>query len=203
MSARLTAIDPDGASGEVRRLLKLSHLLYGIVPNMARTMALSPAVLRGFTGLFTSLAEGRLTTHMREQIALAVADANRCQYCVSMHTTLGAAAGLTEADLTNARLGIGSDPKGVAALRFVRAVVDDRGELTDDEFAALRRAGFDDEEIVEILGNVIASIFTNYFNKATQVDIDFPIAGMAIAPPSRRAKPSGNRHNERYSGGER
>src|SRR5262249_45981595 len=155
---RLTAIDPEGASGEVRQLLDLTRLRYGIVPNMTRTMAWSPAVLRGFTGLFTSLAEGRLSPQLREQIALAVADANRCQYCLSMHTSLGAAAGLTEADLANARLAIGSDAKSVAALRFVRATLDDRGELTDEEFAALQRAGFDHEEIVEILGNVIASL---------------------------------------------
>jgi AhpD family alkylhydroperoxidase len=196
MSARLTAIDPNGASDEVNRLLGQTRHRYGVVPNMVRTMALSPAVLRGFAGLLTSLTEGRLTARLREQIALAVADANRCQYSVSMHTTLGGEAGLSEADLTNARLAIGSDPRSIAALRFVRAVVDDRGELTDGEFAALDRAGFDHEEIVEILGNVVASIFTNYFNKATQVEIDFPIAGMAIAPPSRRVKPSSSRHDE-------
>jgi uncharacterized peroxidase-related enzyme len=196
MSARLTAIDPTDASNEVKRLFDLTRLLYGIIPNMVRTMALSPAVLRGFTGLLTSLAEGKLPAKLREQIALAVADTNRCQYCLSMHTALGTDAGLTEADLTNARLAIGSDPRSVTALRFVRAVVDDRGELTDDEFAALERAGFDHEEIVEILGNIVASIFTNYFNKMAQVEIDFPIAGMAIAPPIRRAKPAGSRHDE-------
>jgi AhpD family alkylhydroperoxidase len=197
VSARLTAVDPASASGEVKRLLELNSLLYGVIPNMVRTMALSPPVLRGFTGLLTSLTEGKLTARLREQIALAVADANRSQYCVSMHTTLGAAAGLSEADLTNARLAIGSDSRSVAALRFVRAVVDGRGELTDDEFAVLQRAGFDHEEIVEILGNIVASSFTNYFNKAARVEIDFPIAGIPIASPSRRVKPSGSHHDDR------
>jgi uncharacterized peroxidase-related enzyme len=197
VSARLTAVDPASASGEVKRLLDLTGLVYGVVPNMVRTMALSPAVLQGFTGLLTSLTEGKLTAPVREQIALTVADANRCQYCVSMHTTRGAAVGLSEADLTNARLAIGSDPRSVAALRFVRAVVDRRGELTDDEFATLQRAGFDHEEIVEILGNIVASIFTNYFNKAARVEIDFPIAGIPIAPPGRRANPSSSHHDDR------
>jgi uncharacterized peroxidase-related enzyme len=162
---------------------------------MARVMATSPAVLRGFTQLITSLSAGKLDARLREQIAVVVSEANHCQYCLSVHTSRGADAGLDEAELTNSRLAISSDPRSEAALRFARALVDDRGELTDDEFRARRRAGFADDEIVEIIGNVLATTFTNYFNKASQTEIDFPITGMAIAPPPRRPSPTRHRRD--------
>jgi uncharacterized peroxidase-related enzyme len=184
--SRLKAVDPDDAPTEVKRLLETTRQTYGIIPNMARVMALAPVVLEGFNQLVTALSSGKLDAQLREQIALVVSEANRSQYCLSVHTSQGADAGLDEAELTSSRLVISSDPKAEVALRFARALVDDRGELTDEDFAALRRVGLADDEIVEIIGNVLATTFTNYFNKAVQVEIDFPITGMAIAPPPRR-----------------
>lgn len=186
MISRIAAVDPERASDEVRRLLATSQLVFGVTPNMARVMASSPAVLRGYLQFVTALAEGHLSARLREQIALAVAEANTSQYCLSAHTAIGADVGLDEAELSSARLAMGPDPKSDAALRFARATVDRRGELTDEDFLAARRAGFSDEEIVEILANVCVNILTNYLNKAVQTEIDFPIAGMAITPPGRR-----------------
>jgi uncharacterized peroxidase-related enzyme len=181
--SRLRAPQSSDLANEVERLLEDTRGLYGLIPNMARVMAVSPATLRGFLQLVAALTEGKLTAALQAEIALVVAEANRSQYCVSMHTALGAEAGLGEATLASCRLGLGSDPRNTAALQFARAVVDNRGEITDDQLDAVRRAGFDDEEIVEILANVFANIFANYFNNVTQVEIDFPIAGLAIQPP--------------------
>ena len=186
MISRVGAVDLEQASDEVKGMLAASRTVFGVIPNMVRVMAASPVVLRGYVQFVTALAQGRLSARLREQIALAVAEANASQYCLSAHTAIGADVGLDEAELASARLAIGLDPKSDAALRFVRATVDRRGELTDDEFIAVRRAGFGDEEIVEILANVCVNILTNYLNKATQIEIDFPITGIAISPPGRR-----------------
>jgi uncharacterized peroxidase-related enzyme len=183
------AVKPADAPDDIKRLLEATRLTDGVIPNLARVIATSPAVLQGFTQLMTSLSTGKLDARLREQIALVVSEANRSQYCLSVHTSRGADAGLQEAELANSRLAISSDPKVEAVLRFARTLVDDRGELADGDIAALRRAGLADDEIVEIIGNVLATTFTNYFTKALQVEIDFPITGMAIAPPSRRPGP--------------
>jgi alkylhydroperoxidase family enzyme len=56
----------------------------------------------------------------------------------------------------------------------VRKVVQDRGHVTDEELAEVRRAGYSDGEIVEIVAHVALNIFTNYFNQVAETDIDFP-----------------------------
>ena len=46
--------------------------------------------------------------------------------------------------------------------------------MADDDFVAIKQAGFNDAEIAEIIAHVALNIFTNYFNSATQVEVDFP-----------------------------
>jgi hypothetical protein len=62
-------------------------------------------------------------------------------------------------------------------------VVEHRGQLTDANFAAVRQAGFTDGEIAEIIANVAMNIFTNYFNVAVGVEIDFPVVPALTAYP--------------------
>jgi AhpD family alkylhydroperoxidase len=63
---------------------------------MVRVLANSPAMLRGYLGLAGALDSGSLGAELREQIALAVAEANGCDYCLAAHTALGRGAGLTD-----------------------------------------------------------------------------------------------------------
>ena len=77
--------------------------------------------------------------------------------------------------MIRARKGTATEPKVEAALRFARALVRDRGVASDAEIAAVRKAGFTDGEIVEIVGAVAANIFTNYLNHVAATDIDFPV----------------------------
>ena len=48
--------------------------------------------------------------------------------------------------------------------------------LSDADEAALREHGFSEGEIAEIIANVALNVFTNYFNVAADVEIDFPKA---------------------------
>ncbi len=99
---------------------------------------------------------------------------NACQYCVSAHTAIGKLTGLTDTEIEQAREARSSSPKHTAALVFTRQVVANRGQITDGDFEAVRQAGFSDGEIAEIVAHVALNVFTNYFNTATQVDVDFP-----------------------------
>jgi hypothetical protein len=67
-----------------------------------------------------------------------------------------------------------TDPKADAALKFARAVVDTREGVGDQDIEAIRAAGYDDEQIAEIVAHVALNVLTNYFNKTAQVEIDFP-----------------------------
>ncbi len=97
---------------------------------------------------------------IREQIALAVANRNGCQYCASAHAMLGKQAGLSEDDIRSGLGGEAGDPQENAALRFAVAIVERRGQVRDRDLEAVRNAGLDDGEIVEIIAHVVLNTFT-------------------------------------------
>jgi uncharacterized peroxidase-related enzyme len=172
--SRLNPIDPQAASGKTRELLGAVEKALGLTPNMMRVMANSPAVLEAYLNFSGALSMGRLSARLREQLALAVAQANACDYCLSAHTALGKLAGLNEAEISASRQSQAGDDKTAAALRFARRIVESRGELSDAEVSAVRQAGYEDAEIAELIANVSLNIFTNYFNHIAGTVIDFP-----------------------------
>jgi AhpD family alkylhydroperoxidase len=141
-----------------------------------RTMATSPVVLEGYLGFTGALANGRLSPLIRAQVALAVAEANRCDYCLSAHTVLGKQAGLSEDAIVAAREGQADDPKAKAAVQLARLIVSRRGQVSDAEVANARRAGLSEGELAEIVAAVAINIFTNYLNLVASTEIDFPLA---------------------------
>jgi len=144
------------------------------VSNMTRTMAQSPAALEGYLALARALRDGLLPIRLQEQIALVVAESNESDYCLSAHTAAGRGLGLSNDELVASREGRAFDRRVEAALQFARVTVERRGDVTDQELARVREAGFSDGKIVEIIAHVALNVFTNYFNRAARTDIDFP-----------------------------
>jgi uncharacterized peroxidase-related enzyme len=141
---------------------------------MFKTVAHSPAALKSMWGSFGALGGGVIDAKLGEQIAVAVADRNSCEYCLAAHTALGRKAGVSAQDMAAAQMGESSDPRTAAALRFALKLVNDRGQVNDSDVQALRDVGFGDEHIVEILAHVALNLFTNYVNVAFAVPVDFP-----------------------------
>lgn len=181
---RLKAITNAEAGAKGRKLLDGVEKKLGMVPNMMRTMANSPAVLEAYLGFSSALGRGALSTKLREQIALAVGEANNCQYCLAAHTVLGEKAGLSDAEIADSRQGSSADRKIGAALDFARTIVRERGRVSDEDVERLRHAGFDDGGIAEIVANVVVNLFTNYINHVAETDIDFPRAPVLEAIPA-------------------
>lgn len=177
---RLNAVDPKEATGKAKELLDGVKAKIGMVPNLMRTFANSPAALEGYLSFSSALSGGSLNAKLREQIALTVADANSCEYCLSAHTAIGKMVGLNENELVASRRATATDAKTDAALKFAHQLVVKRGELLDSEIQAVRSAGYNDGEITEIVANVALNIFTNYFNHVAQTVVDFPKVALAI-----------------------
>lgn len=171
---RLALTTLETTPAQSKPLLDQIHQAFGAVPNMFKAVAHSPAALRSMWGSFGALGGGVLPPKLGEQIAVAVADRNACDYCLAAHTALGRKAGATAEEMAAAQGGESADPKTGAALRFALKLVNDRGQVSDADVAALRQAGFSDQEVVEILAHVALNLFTNYVNVAFQVPVDFP-----------------------------
>ena len=172
--SRVQLVNPAITTSDRQALLEQVHTAFGATPNMFKAVANSPAALKSMWGAFGALGSGVLGAKMGEQIAVAIADHNRCEYCLAAHTVLGKGAGSSAQEMADAQAGRSTDPKTAAALAFALKVVSKRAQLSDDDLAALRTAGFDDEHIVEILAHVALNIFTNYVNVAFEVPVDFP-----------------------------
>ena len=172
--ARIQQVDPKSTSGTARRLLDKVERQFGVVPNFMRAFANSPAALGSFLNASGNLGGGTLGAHAAERVALAMAETNGCQYCVSAHTTLAEQAGLDAAEIEAARRGESSDPRAAAAVKFAKSVLTNMGDVTTAELNELRAAGYDDGEIVEIISHVAINTWTNMLGKVGQIDIDFP-----------------------------
>jgi uncharacterized peroxidase-related enzyme len=178
---RVPLIDRTATSPERKQLLDSIHGAFGATPNMFRAVAHSPAALKSLWSSFGALGGGVLDARLGEQIAVAVADRNGCEYCLAAHTMLGKKAGATAEQMREAQNAESSDPKTRAALQFAHKLVDRRGQVADTDLAAVRDAGFSDEEIVEILAHVALNLFTNYVNIAFDVPVDFPAVNLRRA----------------------
>jgi len=171
---RITPIDPASADPKAQNLLDGVQKALGTTPNLMKTLAHSPASLNAYLGFGQALGGGQLGGVLREQIALAVAGANGCEYCASAHTALGKGQKIDDEELARNVTGQSSDPRTQTALDFARAIVTKRGWVSDDDLAAVREAGFSEGEIVEIVATVALNVFTNYFNHVAGTDVDFP-----------------------------
>jgi len=172
--SRIALVNPSEATGQRAELLNQIHGAFGATPNMFKAVANSTAALKSMWGSFGALGGGVISAKLGEQIAVAIADRNDCEYCLAAHTALGRKAGATADEMSAAQAGQSSDPKTAAALRFALAVVNNRARIEDAQVQDLRAAGFSEEEIVEILAHVALNLFTNYVNVAFQVPVDFP-----------------------------
>ncbi len=164
----------DRAPAASQPLLAQIQQAFGATPNMFKAVANSPAALQSMWAAFGALGKGTLGARLGEQIAVAIANRNRCEYCLAAHTVLGQNAGTSAADMAAAQIGRSDDARTSAALAFALKVVEQRAQVGDDDVVRLRDAGFDDGQIVEILAHVALNLFTNYVNVALDIPVDFP-----------------------------
>lgn len=178
---RLKAINPDEATGKTKELFSAIQSKLGMVPNMMRTMGNSPSLLESYLNLNGTLAQGALGPKTGELLALAVAERNACDYCLSAHTFIGEKlVHIDPAALQDARHGNAAYVKISAALKLAVILVDKKGLVNDADVDTAKAAGLTDGEIGEVVGHVALNILTNYFNNTANTVIDFPIVKVGV-----------------------
>lgn len=179
--SRLTIPARDDVLEASKPILDAVQKQLGAVPNLYRLIATSSATLQGFASNSGALAK-TLDVKTCERIALAVAQVNGCDYCLSAHTYLALSlAKISAEEIALNRKGESADAKANAAVRFAAKVVRENGQVSDGDINAVRAAGFSDGEIVEIIAVAAENIFTNVLNIVAQTEIDFPAVHAAKA----------------------
>jgi uncharacterized peroxidase-related enzyme len=153
-----------GPSGQIYAQIKKA---IGSVPNtFAAIAAHDPAALQSVLAADAVLAAGTLTKRDQEVIKLVISAAGGCDYCVAAHNHLAGLAGLKPEVLKQIRDGQPTgDSKRDALVGFVRKLAQFSGTVSDDDFAAIKAAGYSDAQLVEISLAFATTVFTNVFNR--------------------------------------
>lgn len=172
---RIHPVSREAASPELLQIYDEVKSKIGILPNLFTTFGQSPAVIKAYLAMGDALGTGRLTAAQREIVALSVGQANKCQYCLSAHTLMGKGAGLSAAEMHDARQGKATNPLDNALADLAQKLTLQRGDLSDADLSSARAAGVDDGLMMEVIANVALNTLTNYTNHMAQTTVDFPI----------------------------
>lgn len=166
----------ESATGATADVYAQIRKAIGQVPNtFAAIGAHGPAALKTILQADGVLAVSSLSKQDQETIKLAVSEVAGCDYCVAAHSLLGKLAGLAPDVLKHIRSGQPTgDAKRDALVRFVRNLAQTSGTISDEEFAAIRAAGYTDAQLVDISLAIAVTVFTNVFNRINDTAIDFP-----------------------------
>jgi uncharacterized peroxidase-related enzyme len=152
------------------------ELGFGIVPNIFKSMAIRPTLLRANWDKFrATILQGYLPRTLKEMIGILISQTNGSEYALRVHMHGLSAMGMSEEVL----LALVSDYQNCplperekAVLRFGLLVATDPLQITRDDYQQLRAHNLSDEEIFEIIATADLFASVNAYTDGAQVEID-------------------------------
>jgi alkylhydroperoxidase family enzyme len=136
---------------------------FGLIPNLAATMANSPPVVNSFVAAFGQFGGGTFSGGERQILLLSNAVANSSAWPVAFHSTMALKEGVDPQDVEAVRQGrLPGDPRLAALSALTRALIEKRGHLDSVDTLAFATAGFDDNQLLEVITGVAISTLANY-----------------------------------------
>jgi len=166
----------DTASEASKAVLQEALKKYGFEANLFGLMANHPALLNTYwEGVKFLAQDGSLTVVEREVAFLATSFENKCNYCMTAHSTVAEMIKLPQQIIDSLRNGTSiSDPKLEALSQFVKAMTVKRGAVSSDDIQNFINAGYSKETIFEIVLIVALKAMTNYAGLIGNAPIDKP-----------------------------
>ncbi len=165
--------DHHTAPERARPILAAVNRANGFTPNLFRALANSPATLTGFAALLEANDGGTLSPMERQIVQLTASIENQGRYCVAGHSAFAARMGLPIEPIRAIRDGRPlADKRYQGLVDFTRAVVRNRGHVTDDDKAAFEASGFTTEQIFEVITGIALKTITNYVSSVFDLPLD-------------------------------
>ncbi|MGH8779960.1 carboxymuconolactone decarboxylase family protein [Paraburkholderia sp.] len=175
----------ESAPEQSKPVLKQLHEAFGLIPNIAGTMAASPVLINGFIGLFQRVHTSSLSEEQIQTLLLTNAVTNACEWAVAFHTALALQQGVRHSDVDAIRHGGLPDDARLAALSsLARALIGKRGRVSEADQQHFLDAGFSAEQILEVIAVVAASTITNYTGSVTQPPLEAMFEEFAWQAPA-------------------
>jgi AhpD family alkylhydroperoxidase len=160
---------PDTA-GDTLRALQAS---VGLIPNLAATMAESPALVTAFVTLRELYAKTGFSPAEVQVLSLTAAYENKCDYCVAFHTAMALNNGVTRDDVDALRRGTApAEPRLGALSQFARVMVRNRGHVDRETQDAFYAAGYSKRQALDVVMGMAFSLMANYAGHVTQAPLD-------------------------------
>lgn len=146
---------------------------FGFVPNLMGMLADSPAALGGYLGIGEQFDKSSFTPAERHVVLLAVSFENACDYCMAAHSVVAGMSRVPAAAIEALRTG-GQlpDARLEALTRFTRAVVRQRGRVSESGVEAFLAAGFNRAQVLEVVLGVAMKTLSNYANHLAETPLD-------------------------------
>ena len=172
--AVMQSVDTSKLTGKNQDSLVAMEKGWGLVPNIMKQMANSPAALEAFLASREALSKGLLDPKMGLLIGILIAETYSCAYLLAARVAQAKKAGLTDEEIKKAKEQSSNDPKIDRGLQFVRNLILRHGELPASEMAELKAAGFSEGEIVEMIAHTSAGMEVYYLIQIANPEADFP-----------------------------
>ncbi|MFT6465534.1 carboxymuconolactone decarboxylase family protein [Halopseudomonas sp.] len=175
-----TLHDHTTAPNEAKPLLEKSQKAFGMVPGLHAVMAESPGLLEGYQVLHDLFLKSSFTADEKTVVWQAINVEHACHYCVPAHT--GIAKSMKVSDQVSDALRDETPLPSVKleALRtFTLAMVRQRGEVDAKQVDAFYSAGYDQQNVLEVILGLSQKVMSNYTNHIAQTPIDEPFKKFA------------------------
>jgi AhpD family alkylhydroperoxidase len=167
---------PEGSKPALQGLQKA----LGLLPNLAATMANSPALANSFVAAFGRFGESSFTGGERQILLLTNAVTNSCSWAVAFHSTIALKEGVNPTDVTAVRhRELPADPRLAALSTLTRTLIEKRGHLDDFDLKAFTAAGFDQDQVLEVITGLAVSTMANYTGNVADPPLEAPLQAQA------------------------
>ena len=163
-----------GATADIYAQVK--KVAGGRVPNTYAALGhLAPAALGALLNAQGVLAAASLNHQDIQTIKLLVSVHADCDVCMAAHSYVGKMTGLSAEALHAMRTGQATgNAKRDALVRFVSHLLTTSGTISQDEFIAIRTAGYGDTQLADISLAIALATLTSTFNRINATEVDFP-----------------------------
>jgi len=178
--------DPSTAPTDSTETLDRVQKSWGLVPNLHRVLAESPAALEAYATLWSIAEKTSFTPQERNIAYIAIIYENECTYCMAGHTNLSRMAKVEPEAIAAVREGrLIADPKLEALRQFVAKVTRNRGVVSEADVSAFKTAGYDNRAMLDVLVLAATKLISNYTNHLAQTPLDAFMKGAEWTAPGK------------------
>ncbi|HHP7240031.1 MAG TPA: carboxymuconolactone decarboxylase family protein [Cyclobacteriaceae bacterium] len=171
----LELLEKDQAPEKSKTILEKTEKSMGMIPNMYKGFANSPALFQAYAESYRAFREDTgFTPPEQETVFLTVSVVNDCHYCKSAHTFLAKNVSKLSEDVYNAILNSSSipDTKLAALSKLTKTIVEKKGWLDRSDIEEFTAAGYSEKNVMDVIAGVGTKLFSNYMNHIFQTPID-------------------------------